>query len=339
MEPVLRSAQVLKQEAEEIGFEGKDILEYVKEQQKLDREERAAWREAQKMQAQADVELAKIRAEAEAEERKRADQAEEKKRADEIRFAQIEIEKELKIKEMELQAQQAQAQATISSATTPPPRNKDAKSPKLPSFIDEKDELDSYLLRFERYAENAGWEKDTWAIKLSALLTGRAKDVYTRMSDADASDYDKLKKALLTRYNYTEDGYRKRFREATPETEETPGQFVIRLKNYLAKWLELSGSSPQNFDALVDLIVKEQFINACSEDLAMYLLERGPKDLVELTTWAQKYLKAHKEQLGKSKATVQPRRVDQKKTTQSNTRFVTRTPEVAAVLPLSWFRT
>ena len=321
MEPILRSAQALKQEAEEIGFEGKDILEYVKEQQKLDRGERAAWRETQKMQAQADVELAKIRAEAEAEEKKRADelQAEEKRRADEIKvqMAKIEADKELALKEMELQAQQAQVQATTSSATTPPPRNKDAKSPKLPSFVDEKDELDSYLLRFERYAENASWEKDTWAIKLSALLTGRAMDVYTRMSDADTSDYDKLKKALLTRYNYTEDGYRKRFREATPETEETPDQFVIRLKNYLAKWLELSGSSPQNFDALVDLIVKEQFINACSEDLAMYLLERGPKDLVELTTWAQKYLIAHKEQLGKSKATVQPRRVDQKKTTQS----------------------
>ena len=305
MEPTLRSAQVLKQEAEEIGFEGKDILEYVKEQQKLDREERAAWREAQKMQAQADVELAKIRAE-----------AEEKRRADEIKvqMAKIEAEKELTLREMELKAQD---QASASLAATPPPRNKDAKSPKLPSFIDEKDELDSYLLCFERYPENASWEKDTWAIKLSALLTGRAMDVCTRMSDADASDYDKLKKALLTRYNYTEDGYRKRFREATPETEETPDQFVIRLKNYLAKWLELSGSSPQNFDALVDLIVKEQFINACSEDLAMYLLERGPKDLVELTTWAQKYLIAHKEQLGKSKATVQPRRVDQKKTTQS----------------------
>ena len=280
MEPTLRSAQVLKQEAEEIGFEGKDILEYIKEQQKLDREERAAWR---------NIRIAELQAE----EKKRADelQAEEKKRADEIRFAQIEVakeqakieaEKELALKELELKAQQSQAGASL--AATPPPRNKDAKSPKLPSFIDEKDELDSYLLRFERYAENASWEKDTWAIKLSALLTGRAMDVYTRMSDADASDYDKLKKALLTRYNYTKDGYRKRFREAKPETEETPDQFVIRLKNYLAKWLELSGSSPQNFDALVDLIVKEQFINACSEDLAMYLLERGPKDLVELTT-------------------------------------------------------
>ena len=192
MEPTLRSAQVLKQEAEDIGFEGKDILEYVKEQQKLDREERAAWRE----------------------DRKRADESEEKKRADEIKIqlAKIQADKELALKEMELQEQARQAQVTASSATTPPPRNKDAKSPKLPSFIDEKDELDSYLLCFERYAENASWEKDTWAIKLSALLTGRAMDVYTRMSDADASDYDKLKKALLTRYNYTEDGYRKRFR-------------------------------------------------------------------------------------------------------------------------------
>ena len=178
MEPTLRSTQVLKQEAEDIGLQGKDIAEYVTRQQTLDREERAAWREAQKMQAQADIEL--------------------------------------KIKKMELQAQQAQAQATASSATTPPPRNKDAKSPNLPSFIDEKDELDSYLLRFERYAENASWEKDTWAIKLSVLLTGRAMNV--------------------------------------------------------------------------DLIVKEQFINACSEDLAMYLLERGPKVLVELTMWAQKDL-------------------------------------------------
>ena len=304
IEPTPRSTQVLKQEAEDLGYEGKEILEYVKEQQKLDREDRAAWRNI------------------------RMTELEEKKRADEIQIAQkiqvliglaakdqakIATDKELALKELELKAQQNQASASL--AATPPPRNKDA--PKLPSFIDGKDELDRYLLRFECYAENASWEKDMWAIKLSVLLTGRAMDVYSRMSDADASDYDKLKKALLTRYNYTEDGYRKRFREATPETKETPDQFIIRLKNYLAKWLELSGSSPGNFDALVGLIVKEQFINACSEDLAMYLLERGPKDLVELTMWAQKYLIAHKEQLGKSKTTVKPRHADQKKWIQS----------------------
>ena len=69
-----------------------------------------------------------------------------KRRADEVRMAQNEIDKEFKIKEMELQAQQAQAQANTSPEATPPPGNKDAKSLKLPSFIDEKDELESYLL-------------------------------------------------------------------------------------------------------------------------------------------------------------------------------------------------
>ena len=66
------------------------------------------------------------------------------------------------------------------------------------------------------------------------------------------------------------------------------------LKNYLAKWLEPSGSSSGDFE--VDLKVKEQFINASSEELAVYMLERGPKDLVELTTWARQYLIAHKQQ-------------------------------------------
>ena len=106
------------------------------------------------------------------------EEAEEKKRADDIKIqmAKIEADKELELKELELKAQQDQASTSL--AASPPPRNKDVKSPKLPSLIDEKNELDNYLLCFERYAENASWEKNMWAIKLSALLTGRAMDVY-----------------------------------------------------------------------------------------------------------------------------------------------------------------
>ena len=52
MEPTLRSTQVLKEEAEDIGLMGKEIAAYVREQQTLDREERAAWRDTQKRQAE-----------------------------------------------------------------------------------------------------------------------------------------------------------------------------------------------------------------------------------------------------------------------------------------------
>ena len=75
-----------------------------------------------------------------------------------------------------------------------------AKSPRIPAFNEGKNEMDSYLLRFERYATAQKWEPDTWATGLSALLQGKALDVYALMPKEDALNYDKLKLALLKRY-------------------------------------------------------------------------------------------------------------------------------------------
>ena len=141
------------------------------------------------------------------------------RRADEVKIqiAKVETAKEQAktAAEKELALKELQSRASTSATADPPPRNRNAKSPKLPSFINE-DDLDSYLLHFKCYAEKGSCEKNTWG-KLRAQLTGRAMEVYTRMSDDDANNY-KLKKAFLTRYNYAEDGYRNRFREAKPET-------------------------------------------------------------------------------------------------------------------------
>ena len=99
MEPALRTTQVLKQEAEDIGLHGERYCRVCNKT--LDREERAAWRDAaaQKLHAEEKKRADKIRmAETEAEDKKRADelQAEEKKRADEIKLqiAKIEAAKE-----------------------------------------------------------------------------------------------------------------------------------------------------------------------------------------------------------------------------------------------------
>ena len=58
--------------------------------------------------------------------------------------------------------------------------------------------MDSYLSRFEKYATANEWKKGVWAAYLSALLKGRARDVYDRLSVDDAADYEKLKEALLS---------------------------------------------------------------------------------------------------------------------------------------------
>ena len=115
-----------------------------------------------------------------------------------------------------------------------------ARSPELTAFVNGKDDLDNYLLRFERYATVKRWKKDSWVTQLSPLLSGRALEVHSRLSREDAMSYDRPKLAFLKRYDITEFGYRKRFREARLKGQESPGQFMVRLKNYFTKWMELS---------------------------------------------------------------------------------------------------
>ena len=181
-----------------------------------------------------------------------------------------------------------------------------AKAPKLPSFVDGKDNLDAYLQRFERFAVTAKWEKAGWATKLSALLSGRALEVYSRLSEEAASDYDKMKIALMRRYDLTEDGYRRKFRTSKPEIDESP---------YLIRWLELS-KTERSFDGLKNMIVKEQFINSCPKELTVHLRERAHETLEEMAKIADHYLEAHGKHVfntGRNKAPTLPEKDDNKK--------------------------
>ncbi len=64
-------------------------------------------------------------------------------------------------------------------------------SSKLPAFT-EKENLDTYLSRFERFATSHDWPTDEWAINLSALLTGKALETYYRLPMEQASQYQML---------------------------------------------------------------------------------------------------------------------------------------------------
>ena len=114
-------------------------------------------------------------------------------------------------------------------------------------------------------------------------------------------DYERLKLALLNRYVFTEFRYRGRFRDAKPEGQESTGQFVVGLKNYFTKYVKLA-KVEKSFDGVVELMVREQFPNACPKELSVYLNERGPKTLDELVTWAEQYLMVHNKKLSSSQS-------------------------------------
>ena len=163
--------------------------------------------------------------------------------------------------------------------------------PKLPKFEEDKDDMDTFLQRFERFAKMQKWKPEEWVVSLSPLLTGKGLEVYTNMPDTDVDNYEQLKMALLKRYQLTEEGFRRRFREGKADKGETVFQFVARLRRYFRRWVELSGVE-RTYEALEDLLVQEQYITTCGQELAIFLRERVPKDVKEMTRLAEQYIEA-----------------------------------------------
>ena len=226
---------------QQMGLEGEKLLEYCLAQQKIELEERAAERksqqarrEAEAEQALREAEAAKARREAEAEQAlreaeaakaRREAEAEQALREAEAAKVRREIEEEKAKREAEEAAEQrrvdfqlqqdklryeheeamAKIKADQANKITDTV-NVSATLPDLPVFQDNKDSIDAYLERFERYAKLQKWDATNWAIALSALLSGKALEVYARLPISDITDYTKIKAALLKSYNHTEEG-------------------------------------------------------------------------------------------------------------------------------------
>ncbi|KAL8568227.1 hypothetical protein ACOMHN_027750 [Nucella lapillus] len=167
---------------------------------------------------------------------------------------------------------------------------------KMPYFED-SDDIDSYISQFERLAKLQGWSQESWAIRLGALLKGKSREVYTGLTDEEASDYSILKNALLLKHRVTAESYRVKFRTSKKEPGESFRRYVAKLQLWLRRWLEMSNRS-QNFDELEDLFLMEQLINSVSAELGTFIRERQPKSVQEAADLAQVFVEAHGGQKG-----------------------------------------
>ena len=72
------------------------------------------------------------------------------------------------------------------------------------------------------------WREENWAISLGALLTGKALEAYTRLSE-DAMNYQELKNALLKRYNLRKKGITRNSGNVDLNQRKLD-QFIFRIK-------------------------------------------------------------------------------------------------------------
>ena len=110
-----------------------------------------------------------------------------------------------------------------------------ASQVRLPQF-DGREDIDTFLQHFERVASLAGWAKQGWIKRLAPLLQGGAREVYIRLPEQEAKDYELVKKALLSRFRRNAEYYRKQFRTVKKDAAESFTEFVKRLRSLLSRW-------------------------------------------------------------------------------------------------------
>ncbi|XP_041466400.1 uncharacterized protein LOC121416935 [Lytechinus variegatus] len=259
-------------QGEKFGLEGDKLRAYVDGCVREARDERAAARSAEVAARNAEIEARK------AESYIIAQRDEARKKESELLDKQIKLE--------ELRKNNGTENVSRAGHSHKP------SIPPLPVFQEGKDDLDSYLSRFEKHAIIVGWDRSVWAPALCALMSGKALDIISRLTVSQAQEYETVKSSLLKGYDLTEEGYRTKFRYAKLNNGETYVQYACRIEKYLNHWIELS-SYDDNMEGLKSLLIQEQVYNSCGKELLMFIKERHPCNLSEVLNLADQFNEAH----------------------------------------------
>ncbi|XP_026065997.1 uncharacterized protein LOC113048415 isoform X2 [Carassius auratus] len=162
------------------------------------------------------------------------------------------------------------------------------KEPRLEKLSD-SDDIEHFLITFERIAAACCWPKADWAFRLIPLLTGKARAAYVLMDIDDSLDYDCVKSAILRKYDISSETYRQRFRSLEVESSESPNELYARLKELYGKWIRPKGKT---IEEIGEIIILEQYLRMLSPELQVWIRERGPDTAAEAASLADVFVAA-----------------------------------------------
>eukprot|EP00731_Ephydatia_muelleri_P039306 Em1361g2a len=144
-------------------------------------------------------------------------------------------------------------------------------SVKLVALKDD-DDIESYLITFERIMAAHKVGKERWPHYLAPQLAGKALLAFAALSITEVGEYEAIKDAILIRYNINEEAYRNRFRTEKRKDGETNREFSVRLMDLLQKWTK----GKTSVDEIQQVIGMEQFLNSLPLEKRLWLVERKP---------------------------------------------------------------
>ncbi|XP_061834174.1 uncharacterized protein [Nerophis lumbriciformis] len=164
-------------------------------------------------------------------------------------------------------------QASPSRDSSPPDHHL-RQGPKMLPFQQGED-IENFLVRFERIARTWGWHQSDWACRLVPLLTGKALDAYSAMEEDASNVYADLKEALLAKFDISPETYRLQFRSTYIPPGESPKETYNRLKGLYRRWIKPEQRSKED---IAELFILEQMIRLLPNEMKTWVKEHEPED-------------------------------------------------------------
>ncbi|GFO05646.1 scan domain-containing protein 3 [Plakobranchus ocellatus] len=192
-------------------------------------------------------------------------------------------ELELEKKKIDSQiAQESQCSVSLARPTVSVPKIKFA--PLTPS---EHDNIDLYLEKFERTCITLKIANDDWGTYLMSLLQGDSLSVLSSLAPDECGSYTLIKEKLLKRFGCDFNGFRDKFFQSRPKTEENFESFVYRTKRYFDRWLDLA--KVNTYDGLIFLLLFETVMATCNEEFVAHIKDQSPSNIPKLIGIATSY--------------------------------------------------
>ena len=297
-----------------MGLSGTGLSQFVLNgvQQEKERQERVLEREAERLERERELQRREAKEERERQEREAKEERERKERRLERETERQEREQERVEFQHTLQqviaARTSTADGFLGSESLDTSRREEKGNYKLKiEPFDDKEDIDFYLRHFEKIAASHGWPRTTWAIRLSPLLKGAAREAFLQLDPTDALDFDKLKTALLYRFQRTPEFYRKKFRETRKESSESFEQFLKRLRMLVERWIGLAEKDVKNAEEVLDMFLQEQLYASLHTELELRVRERQPKTAEETAKVAHQLVEARQATRSASKSVLPPK--------------------------------
>ena len=128
---------------------------------------------------------------------------------------------------------------------------------------------------------------------MQSVVIGKAREIYTRLSLEQSSDYDKVKELILKAYELAPEAYRQKFRDCRKEHDQTHVEFARTKELLFDRWCS-SKKVGSDHAKLRQLMLVEEFKRCINSDVKAFLDEKEVETLDLAARLADDYSLTHK---------------------------------------------